>query len=707
MNHGSVISPFIAGLITDIPDWQVPGNGAVLLQDFVDREGVATQRSGWTNPYTVVGTGVELRGVAYNRFGLANTTRSIQVGTDGSPSEFTMSINGGSQIVSGIGTPYDSGEIDYLPRAVYRDELLLCHTAGRYPLIRYSGSLADHANSGAATCTTTTGKSTLTATSGTWAATMTAGSYVRVSTRLGPPSLWLRVTRQVSTTVLNLEGVQASVGRAGLSFQSNSNSGNGCIGFTYPCIPVYQAGTISIAAGAPATVTGTGTEWNTDPSKVFSGPSGDAMLFKPSASVNRLSEVVTVTSDTSITLDSESAVTDAAYQILRRCPFRDVTVQHECLFGSGVEYRKNTVFIMPPGWNPALPPGAIEPFDFMDDAGGQSPNPGYFQGVEIDVPGPFDGDRTVGLLAAEGIVLVIKEQGVFGIFGSLYPDFSQQRIPTGDGNGAFYGGIGPTSVMQLPSGPFWAGPAGVFTYAGGRVINLTDDKINREWRDLVRDGSTDVCLAEVEDHLLVCVYPGGLGVGSGTTYQLNLRTGAWSTVSNIEFRHSWSAGPDGSSYLVDTLGDYGIIDALPMYQDADGSSVLAVDAQNASTAPQFIGQTGAGLHLGDDGFDSEARLVDVHVLANIRSSTGTNPTVTVEHIHGDGRGLHGGDTDITKTIGAISADTTNRTDRTNRMWSRRTGKRHSIKVTASVSSNARNVEIHGIAPNFRKHRKRT
>lgn len=707
MNHARLTKPFVVGLVTDVPDWECPRQGAVVLQDVVNREGVVAQRAGWLNPYSVVVAGVTLHGTAYARFALSNTTRSVQMGGDGSPSEFAMAINGGSQIVGGIGTAYDSGSVQYLPRAMYRDELLICHIDGRYPLIRYSGGSADHANSGPATCTTTTGQATMTATSGTWAAAMTAGNYVRVSTQLGPPSLWLRITRQVSTTVVNMEGVQASTGIAGLSYQSNANSGNGCIGFTYPCVPFYQAGTISMTAAAPSTVTGVGTEWNSGITQVFAGPSGDALLAFRSATLYRLSEVKTIASDTSITLDNEAAATNIVYQMLRRCPFRDVAVQHECLFGTGVERRKNTVFIFPPGWNPSLPPGAIEPFDFMASTGGQSSNPDYFRPVELDVPGPFDGDRTVGLLAAEGIILVIKERGVFGIYGSLYPDFSQQRIPTGDGNGAFYGGGGPISVMQLPSGPFWAGPHGVFTYAGGRVIDLTEGKINEEWRDLMRDGDAEAALTEAENHLIVCAYPNGVSNGAPTTYQLDLNTGAWSKVSNLRFSYAWPEGPDGASYVIDTSGGYGVLDVSAMYQDIDGSTVLATDAQGGSTAPQLIAQTGAGMHRTDDTLDDEARLVNVHVTTNVRSSSGTNPTLTVEHIYGDGRGLHGGQSDTTKSLGTISADTTDRTDRSDILWSRRTGKRHSIKFTASVSANARNVEIHEIATNFRKHRRRT
>lgn len=707
MNHDRLTKPFVAGLVTDVPDWECPRQGAVVLQDAVDREGVVGQRAGWKAEYaTNCGT---LRCVAHVRFSLSEASVTIEFGAK-TGAELTIYNLPSTQVWTSANTPFNTGEVQFLPRGVYRDELMLCHTDGRYPMLRYSGGSALNGSNGPTTCTGTAGTALLQASAGSFGTALVAGNYVRVnSSGNNPPDIWPRILNRVSTSIIAMEGVRASGTVTAVTLPSNANYGHGSVGYTYPCIPIVRTGTVSIASGTPATVTGSGTLWNTGTGAVFDSAdiAGDALLTLGAGVNAENHRIVTVSSDTSLTVPNYGGtVSNVPYEILRRCPFRDIAVAHECLFGTGVELRPNTVFVFPPGWNPALPPGAVEPFDWGLSTSGSSINPDYFRPIEIDVPGPYDGDRTVGMLSAEGIVLVIKENAVYGIYGSLYPEFSQQKIPSGDGNGAFYGD-GPLAVAQLPSGAFWAGPSGVFAYAGGRVIDLTEGKINREWRDLMDGSGAEAVLAEASDHLLVVAYPDGRANGGQTTYQLNLRTGAWSKVSNVDISAAWSFGPDGKCYAADANTYGGTIDLASMYGVIDGSTVLAVDGNTSPTTPVLIAQTGAGIHRTEDTIDDEARLVNVNVTTNVQASTGTNPTLTVEHIYGDARGLHGSTADFTKSLGTISADATNRTDRSDTFYSRRTGRRHSIKFTSSSSSNARVVEIHEIATNFRKHRRRT
>jgi len=668
--------PFIDGVVTDQPSYKLGPRQARSARDAVAPRGISTQRRGWTYVGDQV-VNAQLAGVHRNKYVLSGNTRTM-VSLDGAGVYIHAASGSGTLVVTSglqLGT--------VLPRCVYNDELIFCHQDGSTPLLRYSGAaVASGGDTGATVVTVTANRAVVTATSGSFAATMVPGAYLHItpddwSANAGPV-IHCRVVERNSSTVLTVEGLRAS------SSQTLNFAHGFSVGYTYPCVNVYEAGTGSFD-NANDEFDGTGTKWSTGTWGIVT-PSYDALLAKrTSGTVNELHQIGGITSDTIIDLIGTTRTdTDINYAILRRCPFRDAASHKGSFFGAGVDGYPMRLFVGPPGWNLSYPPGFTLPYDPI--ALPTSDNANDFQMDFIDVPASYDGDAIVGITHSGDPLIVVKRKDAWGVWGS-YPQFERSILPNGAGAGA----IDIRSVKTLSIGPVWAGEDDIYVWTGTQVEGLTAGKINREWKALTADFvfGTDFCtLFETQGHLVVSMSTGS--GGSFVTKWMDMSTGAWVANDVTNFRVY-----DGFTSKVEDEAEKSlwvskgtltgrIMDAAEMIEGG-----LAKDGDG--TSPQYNVATGQGMD-GDDAIDGESRVMDASVSANVYDAGAAGSTAIEVRLVSAGSLYN--PTSVSTLLGTINSDTVDGPDRSFFDPIDQDGRTHQIQITRSaLGTNDANTKI--------------
>lgn len=634
-------APFTGGIVTDRPPWRLELDEASFAQDLIAPDGIAKQRRGWEFVgSSAVDSGDDNIGIIRVKHVLADETQTLVSDVDGD-----IAIHNGDSSGTTIANLFN--DYDYLPRAVYRDEVLWCEQSGEVPLVRTSGSRESSTITGPTTQSITAGTSELAATSGSWSGAADAGSYLEFD--VSGAYRYPRVLEGATTSAITMENVRPS--------NMSSYGGDADIyayGYPYPCVDVDREGSVSLAG---STLTGKGTKWFDKGLHVDS----DAMLVYEGTvdggTYNFVVGVDAIGSNTSITVTSVSprvgsgAATNARYATLRRMPFRDVAVHKGSLWGAGVKEHPSRVYVGRPGWDITNPPhkghqqGDPDEDTFTKDAND-------FLMDYIDVPADRDGDDVVAILSSSQALLVLKRSSVHGIFGT-FPSFEVGLVDEG------VGCLDIRSAVQLEYGPFWAGEDGVYTFAGGQVVDLMRGKIGREWRALTRDFDFDtdyITIGEAYGHLVVHIT-----TDSGATRRtfvadfekFNPYETRWmSRVSNFNPRCMFSAKVPGEpEALLASDDDHTgrVIDFAPALngtgdaRDGDGDS------------PRLQGWTTSRLPQ-SGGVDLEWRLHDVHVHTVVEDAEANDTTELDVSVVYSG-GLHtGSDVAETKAVGTIASD---------------------------------------------------
>jgi len=594
--------PGTDGVVTDIPAYQLGGRALVRSADAIMPTGLIRQRRGWAYDGTTADVADNLVGIARAKFIIAAATRTTTCDDDGD-----MFIHN----PSGSGTALLTGSVQYLPRCVYRDEVIWCAQDGLTPLRRYSGA----ATTGTASDlvgTYTDGEATITALS--FSAQPDKGAYVR------DPALALGETRIVGTTSssVTLEDLRASATSARTITLSLT-------GRTAPVVSVYNAGTIT-QNGGTGVLTGFGTKWNTDIAPVVNEDASLTIDFDGGANPVSIGLITTVTSDTSLaTTGKAQIVTKSKHHIARSCPFKDAAHHKGSLWGTGVAQHKSRVYVGPLGWNVAYPPGFDLPYAL--GASPSSDNPLDFLLDFYDVPAPNDADECVALIPSDNALVVPKRKDAWGLYGS-YGGVDVAMLPNGEGAGC----MDVRSAFSLSIGPVWAGPNGVFALIGGTVRNLTRGRIEREWQNLALDfdyGTSDYCTIAEKGGVLVVHLTTAAGTIQRTWHlypyddagKLNPR---WlDRVSNFAPRYMFSSrisGEEDRILAVQNIDQGRVIDYGPAL---DGSGI-ARDGDGASPALSIV--TGSNLAR-EAGARVDENMLEVSIEANLVDSGGTGSTL--------------------------------------------------------------------------------
>ena len=683
MRRSSLDRPFTGGMVSDQPAHILSPQLSVYAQDGFTPYGMFRQRQGWEYDGSTADVADNLTSVYRNQFLLADVTRTITGDDDGD-----LFIHNSAS----SGTALFAGTVEHLPRCVYRDELMFCAQDGQTPMRRYAGVGTGTFTSAASTYNAL--KATITATAGSYGSPA-VGMFLYARTASSPTTgIVYKVIEVNSTTSLTVDGIKATDTLTATSLTASAT------GTTYACVNVYDAGTIITTSAT--TGTGNGTKWqNGGWGSVQSGASltSDCVLVLQNDSLVGNLTIASVSSDTAMTFDKCTTQPENTYAITRRAPFKDAASHKGSLWGTGVAQYPSRVYVGPPGWNPSFPPGGVLPFDPTTRESYAFTNANDHLMDFVDVPSSFDGDDNIAILSSPNPLLVLKRNAVYGIYGS-YPNFSVDMVADG------IGCIDIRSAHSYDEGQFWAGEGGIYWYTGGRIVDLTAGKINREWRALTRDfdyGTSDYCtLGVAQGHLVVHITTGG-----GTTqrtYLCDLRNQSWqSRISNFTPRYmatSRIAGEKEKLLAVSNARQGRVLNFSPAL---DGSGTAKDDAGDA---PRLQAWTPEGIDGSD--IDDDTRFIDLAVHANVYDAGAAGSTsmavsvVSQDALTSQGTG--------TKTLADIDSDTTDRLDRHYYRTVNRRGRRHQVRLavdTLGTDANATKVEVAQIDTTFRQARGRS
>lgn len=701
------------GMNTDSPPWAIRPQQAQDMTDVVVFEGVATQRRGWAN-YLPVTPGNLIGGVG--SYFIAPLGGAIVTVIDRAKTLYAHS----TEFTSGtwqpiIGTGGLNPTPQYVPRAQYQDEILLCDQTGTYPMLRTMGRTTDALvglglSVGAHTAVVTVGGSGGLSVSGMGLvgpstvpqAVTEAGGGSYMHPVIGGDSPSFRIVKRASSnyTLRNIDFAAAAsaVGSSGSILM---------YGTTWPNVEVYSDGLASWPNGSTTVTVEGGGLMNAPWGKVFARTGADA-LVPLSDSIRAVvewdefglpskwqSRLITASTDPSLTAISAfsnlPSGKKAPYSIMRRSPFREVEVHQECLWGAGVEQHPSRVYYSPRGWDMQTPPELAQPWNGITDF--YSPTEGMMRYTDIE--GAGDGDKVMALLSSDGPLLIITQRACYGAYGT-WPSFRREMVAAGAGC------IDTRSAVGVAAyGQFWAGPDGIYGYRRGRVTDLTSERINELWRATMRkyDSSTGsyVACGITNGHLIVAART-TRGTTQNMTLGLNIATGAWTRLSNMSATAMqnpaiWS---EKETLIAALEGSAQLVDFLPAF-DMTGTPA---DADGDQPAMRIV--TGvADINGGDP--DGESRLVEVRVGGIVDDSAPSSPpsSLTVQ-VQSQGAIAQA---NTTSTTTGVLAGQNNGLIRRERIRVGNAGRTHQVTIqSAATSPNNRQISIAEIGLNARKRR---
>jgi hypothetical protein len=679
-----IAQPGIQGRITDLAPYMLALDASADAQDAVAPAGRLTRRRGWPYDGTTADSANANRSVWRVPYVLADVTRTITTDSAGN-----VYIHNPAAAGTSVGSP------GVVMRAAcqYRDQTVLCASDGVTPLRLYSGASLDVTES-ANVISLVAGQAIATLGAGSFDAS-SVGGYLTVGALAASadqkPFVFPRVLERNSSTSVTLEGIRASAGGTNTAAQSQLG-----LGYAFPAVNVYSAGTVTLSA-AGNTATGVGTRWVNGGWGAVGDTTtnGDSILIFPGAGSDLiLHPVGLVSSDTSLSVTNTShSDANVPYAILRRCPFTDAEAHAGSLWGSGVAQFPGRLYFSPKGWNPTLPPGAVEPFDPIDDGVYHTPDPLSFMLDFVDIPAVYDGDPIVAIQSTSAGLLVLKNNSSYLVAGEAPNIAPPQLLQAG------IGCIDVNSAISVEGVTYWASRHGVHAFDGKSApIDLTKGRIKHEWQNLVADG-VSYCAAGVgAGHLVVTT----VTTNDAATYVWDLSTGAQlSTLTNVKARcffPSRAGGEVEKLLFVSDLHQGRVMDLVPAL------NLTGTEADGDGTHPTFRYLSPSNLAQ-YDGVDGESRMLDVQITANVydtgaAGSTQLTPSVTT------GGGLRA-PADATKTLEVMRSDAVDRQDRFRRAVNR-SGRYHQLEIEETArTAMQEKVEIGEIAMRFRDARRRS
>jgi hypothetical protein len=408
-----------------------------------------------------------------------------------------------------------------VPREVYRGEMLFCPQDGYGRIVRFSGAPAGVITAPAAaagTVATIAGSNVILGTGTTFTTQAPVGSYIVIGGF--PGRSWL-VKATISNVQIVIDApIPAAFGSvSGLAWGLAARFGH--VGL---CMELPSNG-VATFTSASTTVTGYGSNWFATYPEGAPQPGVDHIGVR--GNYDRVSAVANVTSSNLITLSAAAAATytQQPYVLYRPAVGREVRYHGGRLYFTGVSWDDTGVYYTPVNAPLGLHQNTDQP------SGTLNTNFAVSQCMlKFDVPIQGAVGKNMALLSTPQGLLILRTDGAYIMYGD--PP-TQQVQPLANGAGCV--ATRASCVGNRGEGAFWGGKSGIFRYIGGRVIDLTEGRRNREWRAIMdqflenyRGGPGEgMCnLAVMDGHLFVSVYDFA-NVSNRYLWVYDLQSEAW------------------------------------------------------------------------------------------------------------------------------------------------------------------------------------
>lgn len=553
----SVPSPGVGGVVTDAASWQLEPRQLSAGTDAIFPKGIAVPRGPYiaaSSSGALVSAGTHwLTGVVaadLPSFGAGSQPTlpvlcaAAETGAIGILAGSPSGSAGTYGMIGGTGTAL-------LPREVYKGEVLFCPQDGETPIVRFAGAPA---GSLAANTAATGTVSPFQGTSFVFGAGTNFLSGARVGTYLvlgGFPGqsrmvlvadddfdLSVDGIFPVTTGVSNIVTVPGFGAWGSTAFASRL----GNIGL---CTPVQTLGQTSLTATL-TTVNGFGTLWNTANTPPGHGrPRAGIDYFGVRGSDDRVRAVSSITNDFTLLLSAADPTgwANKPYIIYRPAVGRECRYHQTRLYITGVNWDDTGVYYMPVN----SPLGA-----FYNPDTGSPVTSDFAQAMclmKFDVPIAGATGKNIALLSTPQGLLVLRSDDAYLSMGDP-PTNTVIKLASGAG----CVDLRSACVGNHGEGAFWAGQNGIYRYVGGRVIDLTEGRRNREWRQKMRTfmvdtiyGSTNATIScgVLDSHLFVAVFDAITpSIGSLWVYDLlaNVWVGDFAGATTIGSMSTYRAG---------------------------------------------------------------------------------------------------------------------------------------------------------------------
>jgi hypothetical protein len=662
----SVAAPGVGGVVTDSPSWELNPQQLAAGTDAIFPKGVISLRG----PYITASASGALISAASGWLTGAIAADLPSFGGAGSQPAWPVlqaaANTGAIGIVAGspsgsYGT-YPSGSgTALLPREVYKGEVLWCPQDGVTPIARTCGAPNGSLTANSASAGTITYYQSSSSIFGLTTNFLTAarvGTYIGVG---GFPSNNSRLVVTVNDdTHISVDGVfPVTVGIPGpptappflSSGQSWGSVAPTRIGVLGLCIPVQTLGQASITTGLYPNVSGFGTLWNTANTPPGHGRPQVGDLIGSKGVYDRVTVIQTITSDTALTI-SPTPGNDYAnrpYIIYRAAMGRECRYHQGRLYITGVAWDNTGVYYMPVN----SPLGAFYNPDTSATITSDFATSQCL--LKFDVPIQAAPGRNVALLSTPQGLLILRSDNAYLSMGD--PP-TNTVIELAHGAGCV--DVRSACVGNRGEGAFWAGPEGIYRYVGGRVIDLTDGRRNREWRQKMATFLVDnvfgvtnctVSCGVLDSHLFVAVQDAINGtVNSLWVYDLqdNAWCGDFSGSANIGSMTAYRASSLSSSARDDlyftNFASMGTGDRSQVYRMGG----IARDEGGAGTTSMF-GTFSIDLPEAVVGaIDDLSRVIELKIVYELTGGDGTTKLRVQSNVDGSTFGL---DVDLPTTSG--------------------------------------------------------
>jgi hypothetical protein len=679
------------GMNTDSPPWAVGSTQASHMQDVVIYEGIAHQRRGYENYLDFNSSASSV--VDAGTYDIRATGQRISAMTAIASGNYAVyATNHAAPAWTSVVAPTGISPLpQYLARAQYQDEILFCDQLGIYPMLRYMGNTA--APITALGTSIAAGSAVVPVTGATFASSVNTDTGLFLHPYVSQEAPSLRVTKRdnANFTVKNINFAAAASNVSSLSVLSPW-------GTTWPAVSVNSDGLVTWSG---STITGDGTQFTGGSwGSVFVG-SGQLAQMNDSIRAQEPTKWVqypisSLGSPSATTLNTRgtliSVTGSVAFDVMRRCPFREVEIHQECVWGTGVSQYPRRVYYSPPQWDLQTPPGLAPPWngvaEFFD------PNDGRLRFTDIE--GSGDGDRVMALISSDGPLLILTSRACWGAYGTTWPNFQRQLVAAGAGCIDTR-----AAVSQNAYGQYWAGENGIYGFRAGKVTDLTSGRINTQWRDLMRRyeaGTGSYVVAGLaRNHLIVSAHLTRGGTDKDVTLACNLGTGAWSELTNIPATSFQMPAIASEETLVTSLK---ASNQLVNLSPALAMTGTAKDANGV--APQLSITLGSGNHDAGDP-DGEARLVELRLNAVVEDATiGDDPSALRITTVSDGAVAQEKTSRTSSEV--ISAQTDDDLSRV-RVRVGNAGRTHAVTIATETTANANErIGVVEVGMNVRKRR---
>lgn len=522
--------PGSKGMNTEIPSWELDEQESPYIQDVISTGGILTYRG---SPSQMANSNFNSSATtSLYACSLPNQALMVPphiIGTN-------LARNGGIYSAAGwqyIAAPSPAPSSIGLVREIFNGEAIVCWQDGISSINRFAASPSF--STGLNTLAASTGSiQTSTGISGVFTTDISGASTNFLSAAKAGSFLGFfdlkRPQRNYRVVITNSDG-QLAVD-CPLDIETSVGWNSSWWGYIGLQTVVANSGVASLT-NASTSMTGLGTAW-AGLAPLNGTVQNSDFVYSLDVSTAFTGYVSSVTNNNTIVLNngwSGTTQTNGNYLITRQAVGTEARAHRGVFFCSGVAWAPNRLYYATFGSPGGFLANTLS--NYWNGLYSQATDLGHASLMQyIPVPSDQAEGGIVALLSSPSPLLILRNDSCYGLFGDV-PNQDIRIIADGAGC------CDIRATCSNEYGQFWAGYEGIYWYASGRVVDITEGKRNREWRNLMvqiqqsgdvithNNMATSVSMGFIDHYLLISVHNHINSVNISQTWVYDLQQKVW------------------------------------------------------------------------------------------------------------------------------------------------------------------------------------